>query len=51
MMNEMMKTTFQILCAGIIGWLIGLSLKIQEKLENEWSRALEKNKRKKINKI
>lgn len=47
-MNELMKTTFQILFAGIIGWFIELSLKMPDKLENEFGIALESNDREKI---
>ena len=50
-MNELLKTTFQLLCSFIIAWLIELSLKIPEKLEKEFSLRLEKGDKKKIQKI
>ena len=40
-MNEIMKTTFQIIVSTIIVFIIELSLKIPERLEKELSNILQ----------
>jgi hypothetical protein len=50
-MNELMKTTFQIIFVMIIGFIVGLTLRIPERLDKEISRVLQTKNKKKIQRV
>ena len=50
-MNELMKTTFQIIFVGIICFIVGFTLRIPERLNKEISNVLQTKDKKKIQRV